>query len=531
MNVKGLKMNRPLINLLASKGESIQVFKGIESFNNYVWTGFDKREFFCLIDAYRYLENIGLFSNLNDENVFIFNYSTDVTEMDIVTVLSDENGPIFIDIEVKNSEDLRVNDTMSIQINKRIKDHLPQLIKNNRFLVIGVVNNNFHTAHYYDGKQINNINDFAKLKEIILAMSQFNNVEEYLTKFSDMASISKVCSDIKKGEYKFFEETNKIYELFVSKINTNNAFVIYGNAGTGKSVLALRLFFGIENTKLLLMNSKLYYALELGGNLYTTERTTFNTKNFINSLNENTIAIVDECQRLSLEDIETIVSKAKITFLFGDNKQAFVTGNTLLSCDDLTKHLKSKGYIVSKKNLKKSRRYSDEVNKSLSFLTSKSMRIKEKTLLNNYAVNIYFEEKKFIDKYETCDGVKKLYSPTFDVDSNIEIGGKVFNRASKREDKFSLWSGGDNYYGTTYHALSFDVDHCFVYLPETIITSYKGKNFLFTTKKEKNSEDIDLYLNELNILFTRGKKSLNILVKDIETYLYLNEKILKIKRS
>ena len=46
--------------------------------------------------------------------------------------------------------------------------------------------------------------------------------------------------------------------------------------------------------------------------------------------------------------------------------------------------------------------------------------------------------------------------------------------------------------------------------------------------KEKISK-INLFLNELNVLFTRGRKSLNIYIKDIETYLYLNLLLSKIK--
>lgn len=41
---------------------------------------------------------------------------------------------------------------------------------------------------------------------------------------------------------------------------------------------------------------------------------------------------------------------------------------------------------------------------------------------------------------------------------------------------------------------------------------------------------LELFFNKLNVLFTRGKKSLSIYVNDIETYLYLNHKSSKLKQ-
>lgn len=531
MNVKGLKLTTGLIDLISKKGENIQFFKGIELFNIFSWSGFDKKEFINLINAFEYLKSCNVFKNINDDHIFVFNYSTDVTEMDIVTVLSDNIGHIFVDIEVKNGDQTVVEKTLDSQMNKRIKNHLPQLIKNNRYIIIGVANNSFLKAYFYDGKERRLIKNINELCLLFNGLNQFNNVEEYLMQFSDMASIAKICSDIKKGEYHFFEETNKIYEGLISKINVNNAYVVYGNAGTGKSVLALRLFFENKNTKLLVMNSKLYNALGLGGYLYANDRTTYNSNIFLNNIDANTIAIIDECQRLPIDFIEKVVEKAKITYLFGDNKQAFIQGDMLLTGEQLSNHLKGKGFIVSKKTLKKSRRYSDEVNESLSFLTSKSMKFGNILMPNDYSINIYYDEHKFMEKYKKSEGIKKIYIPTYDVtDKRILIDNVSFTRASRTEDSFSLWSGIDDYFGTTYHALSFDIDNCFVYLPKTIIISYKSKNYLFSSVKDKTSESIDLYLNELNILFTRGRKSLNIYVPDIEAYLYLNEKILKIKK-
>lgn len=49
----------------------------------------------------------------------------------------------------------------------------------------------------------------------------------------------------------------------------------------------------------------------------------FNTKKFIENLSSDDLAIVDECQRLSLEDMKMIVEKSKCAVFFGDEKQAW----------------------------------------------------------------------------------------------------------------------------------------------------------------------------------------------------------------
>ena len=47
------------------------------------------------------LDAAGCFSNIPDNYLFVFNYTNIVTEMDIVTILSEKNkDDVFIDIEV-----------------------------------------------------------------------------------------------------------------------------------------------------------------------------------------------------------------------------------------------------------------------------------------------------------------------------------------------------------------------------------------------------------------------------------------------
>ena len=71
---------------------------------------------------------------------------------------------------------------------------------------------------------------------------------------------------------------------------------------------------------------------------------------------------------------------------------------------------------------------------------------------------------------------------------------------------------------------------------------YIGLNNIFNDNKKNSFRDellktidedyyftLKLFLNKLNVLFTIGRKLLNIYIKDIETYLYLNLLLPKIK--
>lgn len=526
MNIKGLKLCRSLINKLLEKKIDVSKLRGIESFNSFQWNGFNNEEFYNLLDAFNMFDK-KLFLNCSDEYLFVFNYSTDVTEMDIVTVMSMDGEPIFIDVEIKNGRYDIVSKSIDEQIEKRKNDHLPQLIKNSKYITIGIINNNFYEAYFYNGNNHEKISEEKCLTNLFEKLVEFESVDEYLIKFSDMASIAKVCKDIRNKEYHFYEETNKIYSNLCQKINENKAVFIYGNAGTGKSVLALRFFFENETSKLLVLNSKLYFALDLGGRYYFEDKSMINSKDFISSIDSNSLAIVDEAQRLSLDEIETIIKKSKVALFFGDNRQAWRSGNTLKSSKELKKYFTELGYNVSEKTLTKSRRYSDEVNMALNFLTSKDSKF-DGFIPNNYKINVFYDEAKFINEYDNVSGLKKIFVPAYDVNGSIKLNNRVFERASKTDDNFSLMQGYNGLYGTTYHALSFDVEHNFVYLPKTNVVKFDKKYFLFSETKEKNIENIDLYLNELNILFTRGRKSLNILCDNIEAYLFLKSRVNKL---
>ena len=530
MNIKGLRLNRILINKLLDMPVDVSKFRGLDSFNGFQWSGFNNNEFYNLLRAFKKYDD-ALFYKCSDDNLFVFNYSTDVTEMDIVTVMSAHGEPIFIDVEVKNGDFKEVSKKIDSQIEKRKNEHLPQLIKDSKYITIGIINEEFYEAYFYNGVEHKKIVNVDDLKNLFSSLNEYKAVDQYLIQFSDIASIAKVCKDIREKNYHYYEDTNRVYNNVLAKLDDYKAIFVYGNAGTGKSVLALRFLFELDNTKILVMNSKLYYSLDLGGHLYFESKTTFRTKTFIDSLNKDDIAIVDEAQRLSIADMKDIMDRCKVAIFFGDNRQAWNEDNTFEDANELKKYFKSLGYEVFSKILTKSRRYSDEVNHALDFLTRNDNKI-DISFLNNYSIKLFYDENSFIKEYDNASGLKKIFSPVNDVSGSIIIGGKIFERAGKSDDKFALLTGAyEKCYGTTYHALSFDVDYSFIYLPQTIIVKNDRKFFLYTKAKTKSTRDIQLYMNELNILFTRGRKALYIYVRDIETYLYLNNKLQKILKK
>ena len=535
MNAKGLKLNKYIISKINEMPESITIddLKGLDTFNDFSWNGFSLLEFNNLISLFSYLDSENLFMNVDSFHPFIFNYSNEITEMDIITVLSDGEAKVMLDIELKNGENVsELKEKITEQINKRVTDYMPQFLKNKRYIATGFVNNDFVCGTYFDGETANEIIGFSALASLLSFLKQSDEWEEYLVQTANLASIVKVCNDIKSGTYRYYEDTNRAFNSIIGKIENCDACFVYGNAGTGKSILALRLFFEMLDTKILLLNSKLYFSLGLK-DYYKTKRATFNTSEFLDMIDSKTISIIDECQRITVDDMVKIIKKSRFTFLFGDHRQAFYKRSTLLTCKDLAKELETNYLLkVSYRIMKKAKRYSDEVDNALNLLTCIKPNVTKCKLPNDYQINLFYDEQSFLNAYEKSTGIKKIYVPLNESPFNIKIGNKTFERVRYDYDTFSISSIEGNYYGTTYHALSFDIDHCFVCLKTTELISFSKSKVLFYKNRwiaKPTYVDIQLYLNELNILFTRGKKSLNIYVQDIKTYLYFSRLVNKIR--
>lgn len=281
MNVKGLKLTKEFIRKLYSQEEEIHDVKEcIEPFVEFQWKGFDNNEFFHLINSFEVLDKAGFFDFLPDDYLFVFNFDNNVAEMDIVTIFADKDGnDIFLDIEVKNGEHSEVSNKLSTQLNKRIESQMSEFLKSGKYLLIGLVNDSFFTSYFNDGNERIEYKDIDSLLDNAKNFIPEKSVDTLIYQKSEMASLYSIWERIKNGTYSYYEDTDKHYKYIEDNIPRKKAIFIYGDAGTGKSVLALRLFAEHQKeAKLLVVNSKLYYTLDLGFSFYSSGKAMFNTK-------------------------------------------------------------------------------------------------------------------------------------------------------------------------------------------------------------------------------------------------------------
>ncbi len=529
MNLKGIKITKKMYKRISNIGVSnikLSTLQGLDEFKKFTWSGFIKQEFAALIKCMDYFEEKELLNNIDDSQLFVFNYYTDVTEMDIATVLTDkEKKNIIVDIEYKSGD--KAEEKLDEQIVKRTKDHMKQLFLNEKYIVIAMTDNGFYKANYYDSET--NI-DIIKLEEVIELFNSFTNnnyVEALLTQANDLAGIHSLYSQMENGELRYYEETKKTTEFILDKINKGKkAVVCLSKPGTGKTVIAFKLFFENENTRFLIMNQKFYNALGLT-KYFVKGRCFFGSNTFLNQDLSDKIVIIDEVQRLNKEKILEIINASKATILFGDASQSFMVEDLDLDGHKLIPYLSENGVYVCNKELKRSKRYNESVEKALNYLSSRSEQLKENIVLEDYKIKLYYDSKEFLNSYHYCMGGKKMFT-TYDYkdDSSLIIGDETFYIARGDFYNFSISIGPEYYLGHTLHAISFDVENNYIYLKNVCVVNKNNKDFLAKKDSDYNDEEqIRKFLNELNILFTRGKKSLNIYTEDIEVYLLLNKKL------
>ena len=534
MNLKGIKVTKKMYKRISEIGVSnlkASTLHGLEEFKKFTWSNFVKQEFSSLINCMDILEENGVFSNISDSQLFIFNYYTDVTEMDIATVLTDNSGNnVILDIEYKSGTEAEYK--LDEQIIKRIQDHMQQLFLNEKYIVIAMTDNGFYRANYYDSENNIDIITVDEIKGLFENLSSNGYVETILTQANDLAGIHNLYNKMETGEFKYYEETKRTTEFILKKIDEGKkAIVCLSSPGTGKTVVAFKLFFENENTMFLIMNQKFYNSLGLT-KFFITGRCFFGSDTFLKQDLSDKIVIIDEVQRLSKEKILEIINVSKATIIFGDSGQAFMPNDLELDGHKLVNYLKENGIYVHNKELKRSKRYNDSVEKALNFLSSRSLSLRENIILEDYKINLFYDVNDFINSYHSCKGGKKMFT-TYDYrdNSSILIGDEIFYMADREFYTFAISTGPENYLGHTLHAISFDVENNYIYLNNVRVVSKKGKDVLMKKDNESTTEEKIKFLNELNILFTRGKKTLNIYTNDLEVYLYLNKKLKSIYQS
>ena len=534
MNLKGIKITKKMcqkINTFGVDNLKHSMLQGLDEFKKFTWSNFVKQEFKALINCMMKLLNEGIFSNINDNQLFIFNYYTDVVEMDIATVLLDnEENNVVIDIEYKSGNVEAAIEKLDVQIEKRVQDHMPQLFLNGKYIVIGMTENGFYKANYFDSKNNIEISDYTDLNNLMQNFSSNSSVEVILTQANNLAGIHNLYKEMEEGKFKYYEETKRTTDFILKKIGDGvKTIVCFSKPGTGKTVVAFKLFFENDNTMFLLMNQKFYNSLGLI-KYFSSKRCFFGTDTFLSQNLSDKIVIVDEAQRLNKETILKIINSSKATILFGDVDQSFLPNDLDLDEQGLVNYLRENQIYVHTKELKRSKRYNDAAESALKFLSSRASDLKNNIILEDYKINIFYDVNEFLESYHGCKSSKKMFT-TYDYRKQhiLLIGDEIFYMAEKDDYSFAICTGMENYIGHTLHAISFDVENNYIFLKGTRIINHKKKDIIFRNDIEPTNElEVTKFLNELNILFTRGKKSLNIYTDDLEVYLYLNKKLKKI---
>ena len=542
MDINGAVLNLSEIRSIAKEIDSFNFadgfLLGVNGFSLKPLKKFDNNEFKSVINALNFLDsNIFKEKNVSDSQEFVIHFQNDVAEMDCVTFLTLDNTPYFIDIEVKETIHL---EQLEEQLSKREEDSFVQLNFDKNYIFIGFLNGKFEFAVVKNDHQRTLYKDFEKFKEVFNQLNIVDaiDVKSVLKDVQSILKIQDIDKKIQNSSLKLYSATRDAISFVEDNVkNGKKVLIIYGNAGCGKTVAALFLFYKYQNVKFLVLNKNLYTSLRLY-NYYKIGTCFFGTDQFIDHLDNNSIAIIDECQRIKLNDLTRIIGKTRAVVLLGDDNQAFAPSDSLLNEEELKSYLLSKGIVEEKdiatKKMKKTARYNSRVNNLLEVLHNHTPIHGYATQINDkvgdeFTIKVTMSESEFLEKYKGNFTYSKMYMPyRSNMPDSITINGTKFLVAGKEDPTFSIANYYSSVVGNTYHAISFDVDNSFVILKNTGII--KSNDEFYFYEKSKNPETInDEYLkkfsNQINILFTRGRKSLFILTDDFYVFSYLNFKI------
>lgn len=492
----------------------------------------NKKEFVNIINVLGDIINKGAFENLYDDQLFFINLSNSIAEFDVLTILLNNNKNIIVNIEIKNYKEIskkaEVQEKLEKQIQNRIDDHLQQMFIDDSYIVLGYINNIFYKG-LYKGNELQIIDDNKMIE--ILKKCKYNSQAYSKIQISDnLSNIQGVYNKLKNNTFKMYTINKRILEKIYCFLEEDKKVIMcLAKPGYGKTVLALSLFFNNENAKLLILNQKFYNTFYMN-EYYNSNKAFFGTDAYISHLNNNTIAIIDEAQRLGKDDLRKIINKSKAVVLFGDTGQAFMITDEFITEEMYEEAIKEiVGNQYEKIRLKSPIRYSAEVDRALKYLYDKRTERRDLRRIVNFNINVFNTEEEFFREYNRIAESKKIFkmytARNLDVDISVKINGNVYSYIMADRDywNFSI-SGNIPAFGHTLHAISFDIENVFLYLDNLIYSEERG---MPVPDNIDIADDIAFqkYINELDILLTRAKKSLYIYVDDLRTFLWFNEKI------
>lgn len=541
MSAKGVIIDLKTLNDLIyidSKDIKLENIQKFNSLNNYNIT-ISKKEFFNIVRTFEELIFEEVLKYIDDTQEFILGLDNKISEFDAIAILKNDKKDIIFDIEIKNGDvsDANFNldelkEKMDEQLEKKITLQLNQLFIHMDKIVVGFINNKFYKCLYLEDGKIYLINTIQEMKTLFIRFRKNKESTEMIKDADNLEKINEIFRKIEQKDFELYESSkDKLIEIKELIKAETKVIVCTARAGYGKTVLALKLFFdNIDNVnyKLLILNEMLYKTFGMK-KYYDTDKAFFGSYALINKISCEDYIIIDEIQRLTKFQLKEIIKKAKCVILFGDMTQSYKDSDEFYSEDEFFKCLTEMEVECKIVKLKKTNRYDDTVDKAIRYMTTLICDKEQIERLIDFKLDIYYNSKSFLKVYENCQGNKRIFSLyEYSKDKDYIIlkdennNDTVYYFANRDNYSFSIGSS-KNEIGNSFHAISFDVENCFVILKDLhLLDSYKlpmPKDISIV-----NIENETKYINELNVLFSRGRKSLHILVDDINSYLWFNQR-------
>lgn len=483
---------------------------------------------FNIIDDKDYKDIFGTNKNKNDIRIMDFdNYS----EFEYINKISDYN-------ELDNPN-------MNSKINKLLHNYMYNIAyKKYRYLffnsyVYTVIDihtnaNSLFASTYKFNSECNfvPVTNFPLIKQIrpinqtsYLVNDVRNELIVIKQSYTDMISLVKSYN----GELEPNQYTLGNYESIVNDIDHGeNNIIIKGMARTGKTVIAMRLLNRYKNAKLLIMNMHFFadlkrtFAIEHqpfpNNRIYAHGKAGFT----ISSVNSD-IIIVDEAQRLSDYEADTILDFKKTNVFLGDDLQKIN-----IKFDRGIETIKSKIKQMNRDYTEYYFTYSiglpSNVLNTIRYLIDNNIQHTNQ-YLNKYEIKIYDDKDIFINAYQNDDCFKKhlatIYMGYYDYDYTIGD----FKRLKKGEwDKFNYFLSSEiknGYLITTYELISRELDNVYIYLPNTVSCDIDGLHYY--------NRDYDEFLkNQIYVLMTRAKCAIHLYCEKKNVRDYFESRLKKV---
>ena len=493
-----------LKNVLNSDNESIKKFFNIKKYTNK-----KNNELLSFIKIIEKIPNSWKF------NFYIFSEFFGY-EYDIIFLLKDKKSSVNLYIfECKNKIDANNLNKNEKKIKEKMENlckYAPDEININYVLIdsFSFVKIFYKTCSLNKIKieqvSINDLNDeFLDSKEIIDGKHYLN--EKCLNNFK---KVENLIINNKNISIKEFSELFKDFKEILDHYD-----VIYYNleAGVGKTHSIILLFYELlknEEKDLLFLNHRFKCSYNQIFKYFFS-----NVFYHINSVIEKSyhkkidILIVDEAQRLTIDQLHEIRKTYNKIILLGDSKQIF--DNKEMDNDLLKNHNDIKFKEITFKKIKFLRFSKNFLNCVKCFLDNdKYKELMKKADFKNEKIYIYSNINKFLNKFDSIRDTSKRIFTEIKKQSHIykeykilsDYGFQILDGKSSNDYPFN-----DNFIkhiGTVYNIFSFELNYNFVIISSSL-NEVKRDKYIF---------------GELYTILTRTKKELHILfLKNINDYL------------